>query len=110
MTIQVVIKRKVVQGRQAKELVPLILQLRAQAMYQPGYISGETFYDIENPGKCLVISKWETVGDWHQWVSHPERTKIDKRIEALTGKKTEYRIYSPFPVRARTESQQLKQA
>ena len=39
MAIQVIIQRKVKQGRQAKELVPLILQMRACAMYQPGYIS-----------------------------------------------------------------------
>ena len=42
MAIQVVIKRKVKQGRQAKELVPLILQMRTLAMCQPGYISAKT--------------------------------------------------------------------
>jgi heme-degrading monooxygenase HmoA len=100
MTIRVVIKRKVKQGQQPKELVPLILQLRARAMYQTGYISGETLYDIDHPGLCLVISKWKTVDDWNQWASNPERLKIDKRIETLTGEKTEYRIYSPFSVRS----------
>jgi heme-degrading monooxygenase HmoA len=103
MTIRVVIKRKVKQGQQAKELVPLILQLRARAMYQTGYISGETLYDIDHPGLCLVISNWKTVDDWNQWASNPERLNIDKRIETLTGEKTEYRIYSPFSVMARTE-------
>jgi hypothetical protein len=63
MAILVVIKRKVEQGRQAKELVPLLLQTRALAMYRPGYISGETLCDIEYPGECLVISRWETVED-----------------------------------------------
>ena len=103
MTIRVVIKRKVKQGQQAKELVPLILQLRARAMYQTGYISGETLYDIDHPGLCMVISNWKTVDDWNQWASNPERLKIDKRIETLTGEKTEYRIYSPFSVTTRTE-------
>ena len=108
MTIQVAIKRKIRQGQQAKELVPLILQLRARAMYQPGYISGETLYNVENPGICLVISKWETVDAWHEWAFHPERLKIDRRIEALTGEKTEYHIYSPFSVRQYMERQQPK--
>jgi heme-degrading monooxygenase HmoA len=106
MAIQVAIKRKVKQGHQARELVPLILQLRAQAMFQPGYISGETLYDIDNPGLCLVISRWETVDDWNQWASNPERIKIDKRIKTLTGEKTEYRIYAPFSVRTKMEKQQ----
>lgn len=96
MAIQVIIKRKVKQGRQAKELVPLILQMRACATYQPGYISGETLCDTEHPGSCLIISRWETVEDWNNWVRHPERTVFDQKIEALSGEKAEYHIYSPM--------------
>ena len=96
MAIQVIIKRKVKQGRQAKELVPLILQLRARATYQPGYISGETLSDTEHPGDCLVISRWETIEDWNNWVSNQERSEIDQKIESLTEEKSEYHIYSPM--------------
>lgn len=94
MAIIVLIKREVKQGRQAKELVPLILQMRASAMYQPGYISGETLCNTEHPGECIVISKWETIEDWTTWVRHPTRAMIDQKIETLTGKKSEYRIYT----------------
>ncbi len=96
MAIQVIIKRKIKQGRQAKELVPLLLQMRACAMYQPGYISGETLCDIEHPGDCLVISKWETVGDWHNWVRNQDRIAIEQKIEILTEEKSDYHIYSPM--------------
>jgi len=96
MAIQVIIKRKVKQGRQAEELVPLILQLRARAMYQPGYISGETLCDTEHPGDCLVISRWETIVNWNNWVSNQERAVIDQKIETLTEEKSEYHIYSPM--------------
>jgi len=96
MAIHVIIKRKVKQGHQAKELVPLLLQMRSLAIYQPGYISGETLCDIEHPGECLVISTWETVEDWNKWVHSIERAKMDQKIETLTGDKTEYRIYSPM--------------
>ena len=96
MAIHVIIKRKVKQGSQAKELVPLILQMRVCAMYQPGYISGETLCDIENPEDCIVISRWETVGDWDNWVRSQERAEIDQKIEILTEEKSEYQIYSPM--------------
>ena len=96
MAIQVVIKRKVKQGRQAKELIPLILQMRVLATYQPGYISGETLSDIEHPGQCLVISRWDTVEDWNNWVCSQERVRIDRKIENLTGEKAEYHLYSPM--------------
>ncbi len=96
MAIHVIIKRNVKQGHQAKELVPFLLQMRSRAMYQPGYISGETLCDIERPGECLVISTWQTVDDWNRWVHSQDRAKMDKQIETLTGEKTEYRIYSPM--------------
>ena len=96
MAIQVIIKRKVKQGRQAKELVPLILQMRVRAMDQPGYISGETLCDIERPGECLVISRWETAEDWNRWATSQERTRMEGKIETLTGVKSEYHIYSPM--------------
>jgi antibiotic biosynthesis monooxygenase (ABM) superfamily enzyme len=58
MAIDVMIKRRVKPGRQAKELVPLILHLRALATYQPGYISGTTLCnDGETASKELRLNK-----------------------------------------------------
>ena len=96
MAIHVIIKRKVKQGHQSKELVPLLLQMRSLAMYKPGYISGETLCDIEHPGECLVISRWETVEDWNKWARSQERAMMEGKIETLSGEKTEYHIYSPM--------------
>ena len=99
MAIQVFIKRRVKQGDHAKKLVPLILQMRALALHQPGYISGITLSDIEDPGDCLVISRWETVDDWNRWKSNKEREHVESKIEALTGEKTQYKIYAPMVAR-----------
>ncbi len=94
MAIQVIIKRKIKQGHQAKEIVPLIRQMRIHAMHQPGYISGETLCDINHPGQCIVISKWETVEDWKRWSQSRERAAMDAKIESFTGESSEYHIYS----------------
>ncbi len=109
MGIHVIIKRKVKPGHAAKELVPLILQMRVLAMYQPGHISEETLCDREHPGECLVISRWETETDWENWTHNPERARIDHQIERLTGQKTEYHTYSPMVPRADTEKETLQQ-
>ena len=93
MPVSVMIKRKVKQGEQARKLIPMILQLRALATYQPGYISGETLRNIEHPEECLVISNWETLEDWKNWLQSKEREAINSRIEALAGDPTEYNIY-----------------
>jgi heme-degrading monooxygenase HmoA len=63
---------------------------------QPGYISGETLCDTEHPGDCIIISRWENVEDWDNWVHSQERAAFDKKIETLTGEKAEYHIYSPM--------------
>ena len=96
MSIEVMIKRKIKQGPQARQLVPFILQLRALATYQPGYISGRTLYNVENPEDCLVISEWQSLDDWHSWMKSEKRAEIQKKIDELSGERTEYRIYAPM--------------
>ena len=93
MPVSVMIKRKVKQGEQARKLIPILLQLRALATYQPGYISGETLRNIEHPEECLVISHWETLADWKNWLQSKDREAINNRIEALAEERTEYNIY-----------------
>ena len=94
MAVEVMIKRKVKQGHQAKQLVPLILQMRALATYQPGYISGKTLCNLKDPEECLVISTWESVEDWDRWRHSWKRAEIEKKIECLTREKTTYEIFS----------------
>ncbi len=96
MSIEVMIKRKIQQGPQAGKVVPLILQLRTLATYQPGYISGRTLFNVENPEDCLVISEWQTLEDWYQWMKSKERDAIQRRVESLTGESTKYSVYAPM--------------
>ena len=100
MAIDVMIKRKVKPGRQAKELVPLILHLRALATYQPGYISGTTLCNLEHPEECLVVSRWESIDDWNRWRDSKRRAEIEQKIEMLIGEKAEYTIYAPMVARS----------
>ena len=96
MAVEVMIKRTVKPGHQARLLVPLILRLRALATCQPGYISGETLRNVEHPEECIVISKWETLEAWNKWQDTFERMQIQKKIEELVGEETEYSIYEPM--------------
>jgi heme-degrading monooxygenase HmoA len=77
MAIDVMIKRRVKPGRQAKELVP-------------------TLSNLEYPDECLVVSRWESIDDWNRWRQSRQRTAIEQKIEMLTGEKTEYNIYAPM--------------
>ena len=96
MAVSVMIKRKVKPGEQARKLIPMILQLRALAAYQPGYISGKTLYNVENPADCLVISEWQSLTHWYSWMKSEKRAEIQSKIDELTGEQTEYGIYAPM--------------
>lgn len=93
MTVKVVIKRKVPQNKE-KELLPLIKELRIVTTKQAGYISGETLQRIDKPGETIVVSTWERAEDWNRWVTSPERSDLQAKIDTLLGQETEYEIYS----------------
>ena len=93
MSVKILIKRKVPRERE-KELLPLIKALRALTIKHDGYITGETLKRADKPGETLVISTWNSVEDWNEWVNSEERRTIQEKIDALIGEKPEYEIYS----------------
>ena len=93
MAVKVIIKRSVPQNK-AEVLKPLLQQLRSQAMQQSGYISGETYKRIDRPGESLVVSTWQSMGDWRTWVMSDERKGIQEKIDHLLGERTEFEIYA----------------
>ena len=93
MTLKIVIRRKVPKNKE-KELLPLIKELRIATTRQEGYISGETLQRIDKPGETVVVSTWEREEDWNRWVTSPERSILQEKIDALLGQQTEYEIYS----------------
>jgi len=92
MAVKILIKRSI--GQEVAQVVrPLIVELRAHAMRQPGYISGETLKCIDRPGEYLVISTWQSLDEWHKWLDSQERKILEDKIDSITGKSTEYNAY-----------------
>ena len=93
MAIGVIIKRITTNGVNAKVLLPHIVELRALGVRQPGYISGETFFNLDRPEECVVISRWTALEYWQQWLKDPRRNELNDNIEKHLGVKTEYSVY-----------------
>jgi len=93
MAIGVLIKRVTTRGDSAKVLLPHIVELRALAVRQPGYISGETFFNLDRSEECLVISRWITIEHWQQWKQDARRIELEGNLEKQFGTKTEYNFY-----------------
>ena len=94
MAIEVLIKRATHREDSAKVLLPYIIDLRTQAVKQPGYISGETLFNIERAEECLVVSRWTKLEHWQAWLRSPLRIELDAKIEKLLVTRAEYNIYS----------------
>lgn len=92
MAVKILIRRSVPEDK-ARDMIPLFRKMRTLANEQPGYITGETMRNLENPDEYLVISTWETSDDWKRWVESHERRQVQSQIDKLLGGKTVYEIF-----------------
>ena len=92
MAIQVHILRRGT-PRCYEAMKPLLEQLRGLAISQPGYVSGETLANVNDPGEVLVVSTWATIGQWTDWLNDPKRVALQHDIDALIGTPTTYQVY-----------------
>lgn len=93
MAIGVLIKRVTKQGVDAKVLLPLIVELRSLAVRQPGYLSGETFFNLDRPEECVVIGRWTSLEYWQQFKKNKKRNELIDKIEKDLDRKAEYNFY-----------------
>jgi len=96
MAITVFIQRKFSDKEKAAELAPLIVEIRSLATKQPGYITGKTFRCLDCPGEYIVISTWNSLDDWNNWLQSKQRMALQKQVDDLLGEVTQYRIYEPL--------------
>ncbi|MDD5288614.1 MAG: antibiotic biosynthesis monooxygenase [Dehalococcoidales bacterium] len=89
--IKVVIERH---SKDREKLASTLRELRAAAVHQSGYISGETLLSLDDKSLITVISSWRNLDDWRAWEDSKIRITInDVRIEPQTSGKTVIRKY-----------------
>ncbi len=93
MSVKIAIRRTVPMDKEG-ELLPLLVKMRTLAVGQPGYISGESYRNYEQPEDYVVISTWQSVDDWKKWLASTERNDVQGKIDGLLGQTTEYTIYT----------------
>jgi heme-degrading monooxygenase HmoA len=92
MAVKIFIRRVIAEER-INDLLPLFRRLRNLATNQPGYISGETLKRIDHPGEYLVISTWQSLDDWRQWVVSRKRIEVQNEIDTRMDEASIYEIY-----------------
>ena len=83
MAVQVLIRRKFVEEI-AREVAPLLVELRTLARSQAGYMSSESLKCIDPPGEndYLIRSTWHSIEDWNRWRHSEKRTAIQNRTSS----------------------------
>ena len=90
VVIRVIIERHAKEG---EKLSPLLRELRAAAMYQPGYVSGETLISTEDDSIMVVITSWRSLEDWKAWETSETRARLYQQIEPFLVEKPKVRTY-----------------
>lgn len=100
MSIRVLMIRRAVKAPKGMEITILpqlsemLIELRAMAYYQPGYISGETMRNVDDPNEYLVISTWKSLEAWQRWFANEKRAELEGKVDALLGSPTVYKVFS----------------
>lgn len=82
MAVKVMITRRFKKGFD-REVLILLNQLRAGAINQPGYITGETIVCRDDPQKLVVMSTWEDDAYWERWNADPVRKALEDRLDQM---------------------------
>jgi len=96
MAVKVIIERSVSPDNQG-EVAELLKELRAKAVLQPGYISGETLFSVNRSGVHVVISTWESLRDWKAWEKNSSRKAITEKIDNLLKTKSKVSVFATTP-------------
>ncbi len=92
MTVKVLITRTVPEDK-GRKMLSLFKEMRSLAADQTGYVSGETMKSSDRPDIYLIISTWETSGDWENWLLSKQRQAIQAKIDAHLGGNTNYEMF-----------------
>ena len=89
MIAKILIKRRFKEGK-TRQILALLNELRARAMLQPGYISGETLSKSGFPNNMVIIGTWQSMDDWYRWRDSEERNKFEAMLEIYQERPTDY--------------------
>ena len=79
MSVKIIIERRFKEPP-VQENLRAIEAIRIHAMWQKGYVSGETLVNSENNRDVVVLSTWSDFDDFNTWSNSQERTKLENEL------------------------------
>ncbi|MEL0169188.1 MAG: antibiotic biosynthesis monooxygenase family protein [Pseudomonadaceae bacterium] len=70
--IKVLIQRDIAETLEAP-YEQIARRVLSAAIQSPGFISGESFRDIDNPNRRVIMVTWQNIHSWQRWEASEER-------------------------------------
>ncbi|UCF93477.1 MAG: antibiotic biosynthesis monooxygenase [Desulfobacterales bacterium] len=90
--VKVIIKRRFQEGK-TKGVFALLNKFRSDAMEEPGYISGETLINYDDPREIVVIAMWQSIENWFSWKENELRKANEHQLERWLEEPAEIKTY-----------------
>lgn len=83
--IRVIIERYIAETLE-KNYETAALEILSASVRAPGFISGESLCDLDNPRHRMVLCKWRSRLDWNNWCQSVERKELMGKLTLMLEK------------------------
>jgi heme-degrading monooxygenase HmoA len=80
--IRVIIERHIAETLEAN-YQDAALEILSASVRAPGFISGESLCDLDNPRHRIVLCKWRSRLDWDNWNNSLERKELMNKLSLM---------------------------
>jgi len=80
--IRVIIERVIAESLESN-YEDTAMEILQKAVRAPGFISGESMKDLNNPRHRFVLCKWRSVADWQSWQDSEERKVLMGQLNLM---------------------------
>ncbi len=94
MAMVKVLQERLVKRKDLERLTELLQDLRAAALSQPGYVTGETLFKGVEPVAVLVIATWISREHWEAWETSEARMSLNDLIMPLLLEEPRICVYN----------------
>ena len=93
--IKVLIERIIAEGLEQpyEDIARRMLQ---QAIQSPGFISGESFQDLERPNHRIIMVTWQNRHSWERWEKSAARQESISAFTAILQEQERITLLSPL--------------
>lgn len=96
--VRVVIEHKIKSREDVDAAIEVIREIRNEAMRQPGFITGETLTNVDDPTYMLVISTWENRDAWDAWDTSQKRIDLKPQINRYLSEPYSVRVFEYYMI------------